>query len=673
MERERSAHAVLQGELCARVLHFCDWRRRAYLASLNRTALGLFAAQDVHWEWMCRRLSEESLLFCPPALGNSPTWRDFFLELYPSRTLFEARDHAPVSPSKDLLALVGSDFDDNLTEEEEAISRNLLASRLRMHERKPQTFEVKVVARMKPASQAAAESGSGGEEPRHFHECAMDLGVSVTLPLHQRLQLIRSERKCSQREARRILWEGSGCADPWADCEVKALPPRGEADENTPANQKSKADAQESADEDDKVQACVVAVTPGQQGAVLMCCPGTGLREFSFDAVLGEDSTQNEMYESAPRRMVVDFINGRNASIFAFGQTGSGKTHTMFGPNRETGSELFMAEAEGGLSASGIVPRACSDVLRVIEQRRAQGVAAVLRISYVEIYGEQVTDLLNDNANVGQWHGVAHRAMYKGECAIEVQGAEHLQELLLRGDDAKRRAATAMNQRSSRAHCLLMLSLSQVRAASDTAQDVESFLVMADLGGSEQVLKSDVASLSVQAGGFLQADVRLKEAVNINLGLLALKTCIRHLVDKSGYVPYQNSRLTMMMSAVLASDCRTAVVITGSSDRKNALETMLSLRFGEECSQVIQTESNSIAAAARAIKALDVEIEKIEDVIRGKERWETVRTTREDALHQSDEATQAIETVVTSKLVGAEKERAQLETLLARRRILSGL
>ena len=53
----------------------------------------------------------------------------------------------------------------------------------------------------------------------------------------------------------------------------------------------------------------------------------------------------------------------------------------------------------------------------------------------------------------------------------------------------------------------------------------------------------------------LQADARLKEAVNINLGLLALKTCIRHLVDKSGYVPYQNSRLTMMMSAVLVRVC----------------------------------------------------------------------------------------------------------------------
>ena len=55
-----SAQAVLQTDVCAKVIHFCDWRRRAYLASLNRTALGLFAAHDAHWAWMCRLLSEES-------------------------------------------------------------------------------------------------------------------------------------------------------------------------------------------------------------------------------------------------------------------------------------------------------------------------------------------------------------------------------------------------------------------------------------------------------------------------------------------------------------------------------------------------------------------------------------------------------------------------------------
>jgi len=72
---------------------------------------------------------------------------------------------------------------------------------------------------------------------------------------------------------------------------------------------------------------------------------------------------------------------------------------------------------------------------------------------------------------------------------------------------------------------------------------------------------------------------------------------------------------------------------------------MLTLRFGGERSQVVQTSTNSVAADARAIRVLDVEIDKIEDaiedaiqnviedVIRGIECWETIRITRDDELH----------------------------------------
>lgn len=299
--REPEAWRVLHGDLCIRVMAFCDWRSRAWLASINRQALVHFAS-DSHWEFMCQRLSTECLLFCPPVLCGVPTWRQLFLELYPSRHIFQLADDAarsaPFSPSKEILAMIDTHLpgDEPLTEEEEATSQRLLANRLKPSEpSRSQAFEVKVCARMKPLPVAAAADAHvaiSAEGPQHFHQCEMDLGVSVTLPLHQRLQLIRSERKCSAKEARRILWEGSGPSDPWADCEVKALAPPSEADENTPANTKDGlADGDEGGkegDDDDQVQACVVAVTPGPQGAVLMCCPGTGLREFKFDAVLGE-------------------------------------------------------------------------------------------------------------------------------------------------------------------------------------------------------------------------------------------------------------------------------------------------------------------------------------------------------------------------------------------------
>jgi len=72
-------------------------------------------------------------------------------------------------------------------------------------------------------------------------------------------------------------------------------------------------------------------------------------------------------------------------------------------------------------------------------------------------------DLLNENVTVGQWLGVAHRAVFRGDCAIDGQDGAHARPLLLKGDNSKTRAATAMNQRSSWAH-MSALALSHAAA-----------------------------------------------------------------------------------------------------------------------------------------------------------------------------------------------------------------
>ena len=84
---ESAQQTVLQGDICVKILRFCDWLSRAHVAALNRQVRSTFA-QDAHWQWMCRRLVDESLLFCPETLC-APTWRHLFLELFPLRTLFE--------------------------------------------------------------------------------------------------------------------------------------------------------------------------------------------------------------------------------------------------------------------------------------------------------------------------------------------------------------------------------------------------------------------------------------------------------------------------------------------------------------------------------------------------------------------------------------------------------
>jgi hypothetical protein len=71
-----------------------------------------------------------------------------------------------------------------------------------------------------------------------------------------------------------------------------------------------------------------------------------------------------------------------------------------------------------------------------------------------------------------------------------------------------------------------------------------------------------------------------------------------------------------------------------------------------------------VDALADAISKLNGKIADCEEKIRAVERWETVKTTRRDEVEGTDEV------VMTSKLVGAEDLREELEAMLAERRAL---
>mmetsp|Transcript_781 Transcript_781/g.1877 ORF Transcript_781/g.1877 Transcript_781/m.1877 type:complete len:164 (+) Transcript_781:35-526(+) len=119
-------------------------------------------------------------------------------------------------------------------------------------------------------------------------------------------------------------------------------------------------------------------------------------------------------------------------------------------------------------------------------------------------------------------------------------------------------------------------------------------------------------------------------------------------------------------------EMRVDVCVRGEGGGRHALETLHTLRFGESCARVMNADADNGAVATRALRAIDEEIREVEEAIRRKERWETVKVVRHDELHQEDEATGAFEVVTKSVLVGAEEERERLQLLLDRRRILAG-
>lgn len=160
----------------------------------------------------------------------------------------------------------------------------------------------------------------------------------------------------------------------------------------------------------------------------------------------------------------------------------------------------------------------------------------------------------------------------------------------------------------------------------------------------------------------------MREAVNINLGLLALKKCIDALNTDSQYIPYQDSKLTMLLSEGLGGNSKASVIVCASMDVSHVTETVSALRFGEKCARIEKGVGSQWSLTDGVLKKLDEEISVLEGLIRAREKWVTIERTREDLVNGLVKREVLQETV----LRGAEAERKALEGLLRRRYELTG-
>jgi kinesin family protein 5 len=642
------------------------------------------------WRFLCERLAEEHQVHVPkgsgssgqlPPRGVSVSWHELFLELYPL-----------VRP-------------DSLEETGERVGE---------HDDEENTFKIGVAARFRPAVSSYAD------------------GHAVVLPLHQQVQLVREKLGCQKQEALRMIMHErqqvlglipKGQKQNPVDSEnlfqACAVPVDPKDKENVPltssgADFKSQsiknADSERCDAEDDdinsdqKAQSGILAVKE-DCATVLTLTRQSGLRDFTFDTVFGETARQDEVYDMSARRLVMEFLNGQSASLVCYGQTGSGKTFTMFSPPPSRGPLGVAIPPPHGLR--GIVPRACQDILETVKSWRSRGCSANLGVSYVEIFGSEVSDLLQHGRVVGQGlegrysavratDRVGHRYVLDGNTECKVESWEEVSEVLRVGEEAKRSAATAMNERSTRAHTVFVMTLYR--------DGKQSRFYFADLGGSEKVSKSK-ADADTKAPVTVVGDVetriswreyyehrhRIQETSNINKGLFSLKCVIEALHQRSRlsrqgvaphllpYVPYQDSKLTMILKDALGGSARTMVLATATMDPQHADESLQTLRFAEMCSQVQKKQEESQAASVLlALGQIAEEIAQVEAAIVAKERWETRLIRRKDVdtvAGAFGEGTTWVreEVIPTSVLVGAEAERERLERLLKQQRHLEGL
>ena len=187
---------------------------------------------------------------------------------------------------------------------------------------------------------------------------------------------------------------------------------------------------------------------------------------------------------SHPRDSVLSVLNGFNACLLCYGQTGSGKTYSVFGPDGILESPVAIT---GELSVEcGIVIRACNEILAACSQSSVGNVTFTATMQYIQIYQDSCTDLMSGDAvTIAASNGALHGAVEKGVTSIR-----DVVEILRQGEARKKYAETAMNERSSRAHTVCIMHISQYNQRTGTM--VKSQLHVVDLAGCEQLKQSKV-------------------------------------------------------------------------------------------------------------------------------------------------------------------------------------
>lgn len=202
-------------------------------------------------------------------------------------------------------------------------------------------------------------------------------------------------------------------------------------------------------------------------------------------------------------------------------------------------------------------------------------------VSYVEIYNEQIRDLLipkENSAYLELRDDPIKGVTLAGANEITVESVEEVMNLLIQGNRQRTTEATNANQTSSRSHAVFQINLSITPKTKNIATEkIVSKLSLIDLAGSER------GTVTENRG------IRLREGAKINQSLLALANCINALGDKSkkgSFVPYRDSKLTRMLKDSLGGNCKTVMVVTISPASSQFEETLNTLKYANRAKNI---------------------------------------------------------------------------------------
>jgi kinesin family protein 3/17 len=307
-------------------------------------------------------------------------------------------------------------------------------------------------------------------------------------------------------------------------------------------------------------------------------------KTFQFDYVYPMDTTQREIYDQVAFPIVDSIFQGYNGTIFAYGQTGCGKTYTMMG-------------VVDNPELKGIIPNAFSHIFGFIKTE-GESKKFLVRCSFVEIYNEEVRDLLvNNNQKLAIKEDPKKGTFVKDLTYVTLKDTEDIQKCLDRGNKNRHVGATSMNDQSSRSHSLFTVYLE----IEENGKIRSGKLNLVDLAGSERVGKTNATGQTFDEGK------------KINLSLTALGSVIDALSFNKKYIPYKDSKLTRLLADSLGGNTKTVMFANISPASYNYDETVGTLRYASRAKLIKNAPKVNEDPKDALLRKYEEEIKKLKE------------------------------------------------------------
>lgn len=241
---------------------------------------------------------------------------------------------------------------------------------------------------------------------------------------------------------------------------------------------------------------------------------------------------------------------------------------------------------------NGIQSLLCEDLFLLLGNDASKD--TVVMISFFELYGGYVQDLLNDRKRLKVLEDGKGEVVVTGLQELQADNPKRFLEILDEGNEARTTRMTEANDTSSRSHAICQIILRDRHS-----DKLRGKLSLVDLAGSER--GTDTKSHDSQ---------RRTESADINTSLLALKECIRALDKKKGakHVPYRASKLTLILKDCFTSEsAMTTMIATVSPGASAADHSLNTLRYADRIKEKrVSGQNVAITRQSRSKKAAPV-------------------------------------------------------------------